>query len=112
MEGRVLELGIKQGQQELANKWKAIRRAWYLGGAEFRRRMLGMAELALLKSRRSSHSGEAKREHGEAQAERLLQVGLPLVRMAESELEARPNRAAEKLLLAWWLCQHTTVRRR
>jgi glutathione S-transferase len=32
--------------------------------------------------------------------------------MAESELEARPKGAAEKQLLAWWLCQHTTVRRR
>ncbi len=112
LEGRVLELGIEQGREKLAEEWKGIRRGWYLGGAEFRERMLGRVGSPLLKGGSSSHGGEARREHGEAQAERLLQAGLPVMRLEESQLEERPKGAAEKQALAWWLCRHTTVRRR
>ena len=48
VEGRVLELGIKQGREELAAEWKAIRRGWYLGGEQFRERMIELVEAPLL----------------------------------------------------------------
>ena len=111
IEGRVLELGIKQGRQELAAEWKAIRRGWYLGDAAFRERMLGLVEGPLRSRRRSSYSGGAKREHGEAEAERLLARGLAVLNLEESRLAQPPKGGLEKQLLAWWLCLHTTARR-
>ena len=108
----MLELGIEQGRKELEQQWKALRRGWYLGGSEFRERMLAFVGQPLTKARRGSHSGEAKREHGEAQAERLVRLGLPVMGLQESQLEGHPKGAMEKQVLAWWLCQHTTVRRR
>ena len=112
LEGRVLELGIEQGRQNLAEEWKAIRRGWYLGGAQFRARMIKQMDGPLHGARRASHSGDAKREHGETQAECLLQLGLPLVGVDDNELTAMPKGVREKRVLAWWLCQHTTVARR
>ena len=64
------------------------------------------------KGRSSSYSGEAKRAHGEAEAERLLARGLAALGLAEGQLAERRKGAWEKEVLAWWLCQHTTARRR
>ena len=55
---------------------------------------------------------KAEREHGEAQAGRLLRAGLPVVGREESQLSGLAKGAPEKQVLAWWLSQHTTVRRR
>jgi hypothetical protein len=71
-----------------------------------------LGEGAPLKGRRGSHSGGAKQEHGEARAQRLLRLGLPLAGLAEGDLAGGPKGALEKRVLAWWLCGHTTVRRR
>ncbi len=62
--------------------------------------------------RSGSYSGEAKRAHGEAEAERLLARGLAALGLAEGQLAATRKGAWEKDVLAWWLCQHTTARRR
>ncbi len=112
VEGRVLELGIERGRKQLEEEWKALRRDWYLGGAEFRERMLGLVGRSLARARRGSHSGAARREHGETEAERLVRLGLPVVGLKESEVEGRSKGALEKQVLAWWLCRHTTARRR
>jgi hypothetical protein len=112
VEGRVLELGIEQGRKQWEQEWKALRRGWYFGGAKFRERMLELINEPLSRGRRGSYSGEAKREHGEAEADRLVRLGLPLVGLGESDLAVLPKRGIEKQVLAWWLCQHTTVGRR
>jgi len=112
IEGRVLELGIKQGRTDLAEEWKAIRRGWYLGGEQFRERMLELAEAPLVKGQASSYSGEAKWEHGEAAAEHLLARGLSALKLSEAGLAQQPKGGLEKQLLAWWLSEHTTARRR
>ena len=91
IEGRVLELGLKRGRKELAEEWKAIRRGWYVGGTEFKERMLALVEQPLRQGRSGSYSGEAKRAHGEAEAERLLARGL-----AALELAARPTGGDEE----------------
>jgi hypothetical protein len=80
-------------------------------------RKLWLATLAeacepLSRGRRGSYSGEAKREHGEAEADRLVRLGLPLVGLGESDLAVLPKGGIEKQVLAWWLCQHTVVGRR
>ena len=112
LEGRVLELRLKRGRKELAEEWKAIRRGWYVGGTEFKERMLALVEQPLRQGRRGSYSGEAKRAHGEAEAERLLARGLAALELTEGQLAETRKGAWEKEVLAWWLCQHTTARRR
>src|ERR1039458_10026770 len=82
---------------------EAIRREWYVGGAEFKQRMLAMVEQPLRQGLRGSYSGEAKRAHGEAEAERLLARGLAALGLAEVQLAETRNGAWEKEVLAWWL---------
>lgn len=112
VEGRVLELGLKAGQKALAQEWKGIRRGWYQGGEGFRGRLLRKITDALQGKRAGSYAGEAKRDHGEAQAERLLRLGLAALKIQPGQLEAAPKGAMEKQALGWWLCEHTTVPRR
>jgi hypothetical protein len=59
--------------------------------------------------RRESHSGEAKAAHGEAAAEKALRDALGVLELGGGELERMPRSAPEKLVLAWWLRQRTTV---
>ncbi len=112
VEGRVLELGMERGREQLEQEWKALRRGWYLGGPEFREPMVELVGRPLGRARRGSHSGAAKREHGEAEAGRLLRRGLAVLGLEERDVVGRPKGAPEQHVLAWWLCQHTTVRRR
>src|ERR1019366_5481246 len=112
IEGRLLELGLKRGRKELAEEWKAVRRGWYVGGAEFKERMFALVEQPLRQGRSGSYSGEAKRAHSEAEAERLLARGLAALEVEGSQLAETRKGSWEKEVLAWWLCQHTTARRR
>jgi hypothetical protein len=112
VEGRVLELGEEKDQGELTEQWNAIRRSWCLGDAAFKKRMLKLAEGSMQRGRKGSYSGEAKREHGEAEAERLLAKGLSAFKLEEKGLSDQPKGTMEKQVLAWWLSQNTTASRR
>ncbi len=112
LEGRVLEMGLKAGRQVLEKEWKRIRRGWYLGGEGFRVRMLKKLKATFGKGRTASYSGQAKRAHGEAEAERFLARGLAVLGVGNGELAENAKGMAEKRVLAWWLRQHTTVGRR
>ena len=82
------------------------------GRDRIQERILGLVEPLLRQGRSGSYSGEAKRAHGEAKAERLLARGLAALGLAEGQLAETRKGAWEKEVLAWWLCQHTTARRR
>lgn len=112
LEGRVLELGIKNGRKALEQEWKRIRRGWYLGGDGFRGRMLKKVKATLRKGRAASYLGQAKRAHGESEAERMVGQGLKALGLDKQWLVAKPKGTAEKRVLAWWLRQRTTVGRR
>jgi putative transposase len=112
LEGRVLELGTKEGRRGLNEQWKQIRRGWYLGGDGFRGRLFKSLKQALSKGSPASFSGEAKRAHGEAEAARLLTQGMKALAVRAEELERAPKNQREKQVLAWWLRQRTTVGRR
>ena len=109
LESRVLELGLKAGRQELEEKWKGLRRGWYLGEAVFFEKLKGRLGALLAGKQRESHSGGARRAHGEAAAEGLLAVGLAALGLGAKELRDLPKSAAEKTVLAWWLRERTTV---
>lgn len=109
LEGRVLELGIKAGRQEIERQWKALRRGWYLGTPSFLDKLERWLDEAVKGRRRESHSGSARRAHDEAAAEGLLAAGMKTLGITEGDLNALAKAAAEKVALAWWLRARTTV---
>jgi len=111
LEGRALELESKTGRVELNEQWKMLRRGWYMGSEGFRGRMMERVKEALNRGQASSYQGEAKREHGLAEAERLLQAGMAALGIAQGELPAAAKWTMEKRVLAWWLRQRTTAGR-
>jgi hypothetical protein len=105
-------VGLKRGRKELAEELKAIWRGWYVGGTQFKERLLALVEQPLRQGRSGSCSGEAKRAHGKAEAERGLARGLAALELAAVQLAETRKGAWQKEVLAWWLCQHTRTRRR
>jgi len=112
LEGRVLELGRREGQEALNEEWSAIRRGWYLGEVGFRERLERLLEGTLAGKARESFSGEAREAHDEAAAAALLSRGLAALELGEAELAGLAKGAPVKQVLAWWLRQRTTVSRR
>jgi uncharacterized protein YaeQ len=64
------------------------------------------------KGRPTTYSGEAKRAHGQEEAQRLLGLGLAALKVGDRQLQDGAKGMREKQALAWWLCQKTTVARR
>jgi putative transposase len=112
LEGRVLEWGEIGGREQLNAQWHRIRRGWYLGGDGFRGRLMKYVGLTLEAGRWGTYGGEAKMAHGEAEAERLLAQGMEALGIREEDLNLGSKGMTEKKVLAWWLCQRTTVARR
>jgi putative transposase len=109
MESRVLELGLKAGRHELEEKWRALRRGWYVGGESFLDRLKEKLGGKVAEKKRESHSGGARQAHDETAARRLLGEGLSALALSWSDLEDLPKGAPEKTVLAWWLRRRTTV---
>ena len=112
LESRVLELGIKAGRKEWEAGWRALRRGWYVGDEAFGRGLLGRVKAAVRGRRRASHGGACRRAHDVAEAERLLKRGLAVLRLSPAALLRMPKGQVAKQVLAWWLCERTTVTRR
>ena len=109
LEGRVLELASKTGREELEQAWKGLRRGWYVGGKSFLAKLARYVGPALAGRRRESFAGAAKATHDQAAAERALARGLKALGLSGQALAELPKGAAEKVVLAWWLRQRTTV---
>jgi len=109
IESRVLELGMEAGRKELEEEWKGLRRGWYLGGESFLEHLKGRLAGAVKAYRRESLSGPAKKTHDEAAAERWLAAGAKELGVDLGRLEELPKGAPQKLALAWWLRERTTV---
>ena len=109
IEGRVLELATRAGRKELEQEWKALRRGWYLGGKGFLEQLESYLRPALEGRQRESLSGEAKARHDTVGAEAALARGLCALQLSQTELGRLPKGAPEKVVLAWWVRQRTTV---
>jgi hypothetical protein len=105
----VLELGSKAGRKELEEEWRALRRGWFVGAKDFGENLQERMEQALQGRRRESHSGAARVEHDAAAAERQLAGALKLLGLGPEALAKLPRGAPEKVALAWWLRERTTV---
>jgi putative transposase len=86
-------------------EFKAIRRGWCFGPAEFKARLLERMEGKL----GDHHSGELKRESAAGKAERIIAGELKRRRWTERDLEQRAKSEPEKLALAARLRRETTL---
>jgi hypothetical protein len=109
IERRVLQLATKPGRKELETEWKALRRGWYVGGDRFLEKLEEYLARSMKGRRHESHSGAAKAAHGKAAATRALEQGLKVLGLKRADLEEMPRSTPEKMVLAWWLRQRTTV---
>jgi REP element-mobilizing transposase RayT len=109
MESRVLELAIKEGRLEWEEKWKALRRGWYVGGETFLEKLQARLGAIAARAKRESHSGGARQAHDETAARELLAKGLAALGVSRKDLRELSMGAAEKTVLAWWLRERTTV---
>jgi len=109
IEGRVLELGSKAGRKDLDEQWKALRRGWYVGSESFAERLKEALQSAVQGRRRESQSGPARLAHDQAAAEQGLEKAIKVLGLGKESLKALPKGSPEKLVLAWWLRENTTV---
>ena len=93
----------------------ALRAGWYLGDGVFKDRLLReMAGELRPKRRRGSVAGEAVRAHDEAEAERLVRMGLEYFKLPVdvAALTGRGLFRDPKALVAWWARRRTAVTNR
>ncbi len=109
IESRVLELGSKSGRRELEEQWQALRRGWFVGARDFAHTLQEHMEQAVQGRRRESHSGAAKCEHDQAAAEKQLAEAMKILGLSQEDLNKLPKGSPEKVVLAWWLRERTTV---
>ena len=61
--------GSRRGGRNWRRQWRALRRGWYVGDEGFFEKLKARLGALVAGKRRESHSGGAKRAHGEAAAE-------------------------------------------
>ena len=108
MRGRVAE-ALGRSPQELARRWGKLRRGWYLGGEEFKERLLGRVAAVTAGKQRESFAGGAVRAHDERMAERLLQAGLAALGLTLSGARSLRQNDRRKQGLVWLLRGSTVV---
>ena len=100
------------GKRELEEKWKSLRRGWYIGDEAYLSRLLELMGKNLEGRARESYLGDELRDHDEGQALKMLNRGLKVLGIKESDLQGKAKGALEKQVLAWWLRKKTVVGRR
>ena len=112
IEGLAKEYSGREGRKGFDEKWKPIRRGWYLGGEDFRDRLLGMLDGVMEGKQKGTYDGDEVRAHDEAEAEKLLQMNLRALELNEHDLKGMAKGAREKQVLAWWLRKKTVASRK
>src|SRR5271170_1625897 len=96
------------GLEGLEERWRRMRRGWYVGGDGFFGELRKRLEKAARGRRRKSPSGAARRAHDELAAEKMLQAGLKVLGLRMEGLQVMRKGAPEKVALAGWLRGRTT----
>jgi putative transposase len=112
IEGLAKRYFQKQGRRGFEEEWKLIRRGWYLGGENFRGRLLEMVDRVMHGKQKGTYHGDEIRAHDEAQAEKVLRAGLRALKLNKHDLEDMAKGAVEKQVLAWWLRKETVASRK
>ena len=106
-----LEARATQGGEVNPEATKALKRGWYLGQPTFRDRLLEMLDSAKNIRAKGSQAGAILKDHGEAEAERLVGSALQLLGIADdrSELSRLKKGDPRKVIVAMLLRKRTTV---
>jgi REP element-mobilizing transposase RayT len=84
---------------------KTLRRGWYLGGEDFRRRLLQQMDGKI----RDHHSGALRREMSEAKAQKIIAEELKRLGWRKNELSRRRKSDPAKLAIGARLRKETTL---
>jgi REP element-mobilizing transposase RayT len=95
----------RRAEEGDGRQWKAIRRGWCLGSAQFKAELLERIEGKL----GEHHSGELKRETVQAKAERIVTEELKRKKWSEDDLVEKAKTDPQKLALAARLRRETTL---
>ena len=83
-----------------------VKRGWFIGSESFRN---NLDKFLQGQSEKDTFRGAPRREHGEAEAERLLRECLILLKLTEEEVLLSKSTRLEKQAIAWLLKTKTTV---
>jgi REP element-mobilizing transposase RayT len=92
----------RQGEFE-----KQVKHGWFIGSEAFRS---ALEPYLQGKEGRDTLRGAQRRDHGVAEAERLIQAGLKALHLSEQEIVESKAVRIEKQALVWLLKSYTTVR--
>ena len=110
MEHRVLEMQHSEKPWVVDGEWSRIRRGWCFGDEEFREEMKERIDGVLAFKKKESFSGPEVRQHDEAEAERLIGLGMAKLGMKEEDLPEQKKSSSQKYALAWLARKYTGVR--
>ena len=102
---RFTEAMEERRRRDEPEEWQAVRRGWFLGGAELKEQLLEQMEGGV----GLHHGGEAKRETEEQKAERIVAEELRKRQWGESDLKQRRKTDAEKVQIARRLRRKTVM---
>jgi REP element-mobilizing transposase RayT len=92
------------------DEWADLRRGWYVGGSEFKEKLMGMIEIAVGKGRPDSFGGREMVERGERYAEELLGKCVTELGIEIEELRTLRKNEVRKQTVAWLLRTQTGVK--
>ena len=101
----------KEGREAFEERWQGVRRGWYLGGEDFRDRLVEILGKVVKGKQGETYKGQEMRAHDEAQAEQILGKGLRTLNLNEQDLHNMDKGAREKQVLAWWIRKKTVISR-
>ncbi len=96
--------------EQREEKWRKLRRGWYLGDESFKERLLDWIEEKVSGPIESSDR-QQRQSHDERTAERIISEGLKQFALTPKKLRELPKGALEKMVLAWKVRSQTTVSR-
>lgn len=107
MHRRVVE--AVKGGEEAEKEWESLRGGWYVGGEDFRDRLMDrIAELAKGR-KRVSYRSEGLQRHDEREAARRIAQGCEALGVDLAELWGRRQSDLIKQAVAWHVKRHTTA---
>ena len=101
------------GHREGQTLNSALRRGWYLGGEAFRERLLAMITKMkpgpTAESRRKGYSAAQIRDHGESEAERIIELAVATFKLHDGDWEGLPKGDWRKGLVAGLIRKRSLV---
>ena len=90
-------------------RWRTIRRGWYIGSEGFREELQDRLDKAVRGRRRDSYRSEGMRRHDERAAGEVLRTACGTLGVTLKEVRGRRQNDPVKQAVAWWVKSRTVV---